>query len=147
MMAKLVRAAAVALLVLVMAVTPLSAFLNGGRFETSWPGDRLHGPVLVLLDDHTGFVKGVSPAPASPGVRNGVTNLNSDPRVLSVSVEGSSCDHVIRLEFARTDTGFVVRERTEEYGFCVIGMGAAWPIAIVLWSPIDASVVAFVSLD
>jgi len=92
MKAKLARAGAAALLILVMAVTPLSAFLSGGQFETWWPGDRFDAPVRVLLDDHTGFVSGVSLAPTPAGVHEAVANPGADRRSLTVTVDGSSCD-------------------------------------------------------
>ena len=145
-MAKLVRAAAVALLILVMAVTPLSAVISSGQFGFRWPGGAFHTSVQVLVADHTGLVREVSVAPSPAGAYVAVSNPGLNWRVLIVSVDGSSCDRGIQLVLDRTVDRYVIRERTVE-GHCVLGTGFERSIALYLWSPVHASIVDFVSLD
>ncbi|MEA2677414.1 MAG: hypothetical protein QOJ81_1555 [Chloroflexota bacterium] len=146
MIGKLARAAAVAVMILAIAVTPLNAVISSGQFDFRWPGGEFHSSVRVLVDDHTGLVREVSMAPSPPGAYVPVSNPGSNRRVLIVSVDGSSCDRGIQLVLDRTPGGYLIGERTLE-GRCALGTGFERSIAIYLWSPVDASLVDFVPLD
>lgn len=146
------RAVAIALLVLLMAVTPLSALVTPGEFEVRFARDGYAHAwfqpsdfgFTVRLADRTGLARGLSAAPPRRGVYDAVTNYGVDGRMLIVTLEGASCDHLTRLTFERTVGGFLIRERTERFG-CFIGMGMSHTLAIHLWSPIDASTVELVA--
>lgn len=77
MIARLARAVAAALLIVVMAVTPLSAFVNGGIFETRLPGWDGIRSTRVVLADHTGFVKGIAPWHDWDSLEDGVRSLDA----------------------------------------------------------------------
>lgn len=134
---RLARAAVIAVLLLVTAVTPLSAFLSGGSFET-WVGGAYERPLVrITLRDHTGLVRqftraGLDRAPD-------VSNPNGNQRVLLVSVWGGCADYWVHLDFRWTENGYVIRQHNHEFGcpfFALIGHGG---VALTLWSPVDAS--------
>jgi hypothetical protein len=142
---RLVRAAAVALLVLVMAVTPLAAFLSGGRLETRLPGSSLMPGAVpwvnVVLQDETGFVRAI--APASGGrQRESVANPDGNRLALVAAWFGGCGDRTVRLTFARAGDRFRLRQRTDEFG-CPFMIAIGRSVVIVLWSPIDADAVDF----
>ena len=143
MKVKFARAVLVALLVLLMAVTPLAAILSGGVFETSLPGEGSGYPsrprVRVLLYDQTGLMRAI--APANPDQQDA-----PNPRVLVVEWTGGCGDFITRLTFRRTDDGFVIEERTEESG-CMFLIGYGRAVALHLWAPVDQSTVRFESLN
>lgn len=138
---KLARAAVVALLILFMAVTPLSALIAPGEFEvtftTEYASDR---EFTVRLADRTGLVRGLAAAAARPGIQDAVTNFGVDGRMLIVEVEGSSCDYLAHLTFERAIGGFLISARTEGFS-CVFGTLSSHVVAIQLWAPVDASTV------
>jgi hypothetical protein len=146
MKAKLVRAAAVALLILVMAVTPLSAVLSAGHFEAwlpTWDGFD-HTSLKVTLDDQTGMVRAITAARS--GELDRVINPGDNRYVLVVSWLGGCSDRLATLSFRVSGAGFVLVERTMRWG-CPLLIGLGRSVAIHLWSPVDASLVDYVSLD
>ncbi len=125
------RPVLVAFLVLLFAVTPLSAHLSGGTFETWLPGyysatyDRPR--YRVVLFDGTGLVRAVSPGESA----------QSSPTVLVAS--WFSCGNSV-LRFGRTPTGLVLKDETVELS-CGISGALSHSAAIHLWTPVDASTV------
>ncbi len=140
---RLARAIAVALLILVIAVTPLSAFLSGGVFEIWLPGDQFIARTRVVLEDHTGLVRGI--APAYPDrIDDGVSALGSDRRTLFVQWMGGCGDPLTVLTFEGADVGYRIVERTEHH--CIFDLGIGRAVTVSLWSPVDAATVTFASL-
>lgn len=130
-MTRLGRAALVALLVLLMAATPLSAILSGGTFETWLPGfqsDAYTRPrTRVVLLDHSGLVRALTPA---------AERAETTPMALAVSWYG--CGHST-LTFDRTDDGFLLAEQGLFVNCMMFGDWRS--VVIHLWSPIDPSTV------
>jgi len=142
---RVVRAAAVALLVLVIAVTPLAAFLSGGRLETRLPGSSLMTGALpwvnVVLQDETGFVRAI--APASGGRQTGsVANPDGNRMAIVATWFGGCGDRTVRLTFARAGDRFRLTQRTDRFG-CPFMIAIGRSVLIVLWSPIEAASVDF----
>jgi hypothetical protein len=141
---RLVRASAVALLVLVIAVTPLSAFLSGGRHETRLPGSTLMSGatpwVNVVLQDETGFVRSIAPA-SSEGLGS-VHNPDGNHMALVATWFGGCGDRTVHLSFARDGDRFRLTERTDRFG-CPFMIAVGRSVLIVLWSPITAADVDF----
>ncbi len=140
------RPLVIAAFVLVMAVTPLSAFTSGGTFETWLPG---HGDgygrnptVRVLLEDHTGLVRAVGPGEAQR--LDGPTNPGGNTRVVVVQWLGGCGDSLARLNLDRVGGGYLIEQRTDRSG-CSLLIGFYRTVAISLWAPVDASIVEFVS--
>lgn len=130
-----------AVLVLLFAVTPLSALIAPGEFEVRSAPFLWGRAFTVRLMDRTGLARGLAVAAQPRGVYDdGVTNHGVDGRMLIVHWEGSSCDYLTRLTFERAVGGFVIRERTERSS-CFIGSGRSSTVAIHLWAPVDASTV------
>jgi hypothetical protein len=149
MMAKLVRAAAVALLILVMTVTPLSAVLSAGHFETWLPSWDMSGraSARVVLDDQTGMVRAMSPGlAAGPGDLDTVVNPGGNRWVLVVTWGDSSCVRDVHLGLRPFEGGYVLDQRTTARSCGYLDL-RGYSVAIHLWSPVDASLVDFVSLD
>lgn len=144
MRARLGWAVAVALLILVIAVTPLSAFLSGGVFEIWLPGDQFITRTRVVLEDHTGLVRGIAPAYPDQ-MDDGVSALGRDGRTLFVQWMGGCGDPLTVLTFDRADVGYRIDERTEHHCMFLIGIGHA--VTVSLWSPVDAATLTFVPHD
>ncbi len=144
MRATLARAVVVALLILVIAVTPLSAFLSGGVFEIWLPGHQFITRTRVVLEDHTGLVRGIAPA-YSGRPNDGVRALGRDGRTLIVQWMGGCDDPLTVLTFDRADAGYRIVERTEHRCMFLIGIGRA--VSVSLWAPLDAATVTFVPHD
>lgn len=123
------RAALVALIVLLMAVTPLSAFLSGGRHETWLPGYGSQARTRVVLLDHTGLVGAISP---------GDSRAESSPKTLSVTWH--ACGGGSTLTFGPYEGGFEVAD--QEFSSCWFGSWRA--LAIHLRTPIDPALVTVV---
>ena len=140
-MIRLARASVAALLILLFAVTPLSALIWPSQFQIVFT-DGLR----VKLEDRTGLVRGLAHGVSLPGVRPPVENHGSDTKTLLVRVEGSSCDAHMTLTIGRDGDGYFITERTETHS-CALGTGMERVIAIVLWSPIAAGDVRFESLS
>lgn len=146
MMGKLARAAAVALMVLALAVTPLSVVLSGGRFETwvpTWDGFA-HGSLHVTLSDQTGMVRAITPGRSN--VLDEVVNPGANRYVLEVSWLGGCSDRDVQLNLFASPGGYTLTERTFGWG-CSLMIGLGRSIAIQLWSPVDAATVTFKSSD
>ena len=123
---KLARAALVAVLILMLAVTPLSAILTGTH-ETWLPGYGVRPRVRVVLLDQTGLVQGISSA---------ADRAQSAQSRLVVSWYG--CGHST-LTFDRADGGFLLTE----HEVLPCGFFGNWrSLLIHFWSPIDPSSVA-----
>jgi hypothetical protein len=132
MMSRLAPAALVALMVLLMAVTPLSAFLSGGVHET-WTGgyqsESYHrARTRVALRDQTGLVRAVTPA------KEGAV---STP--WAMRVDWYVCGGGSTLIFERSAEGYLLREQPPTLS-CFFGEYRS--VLIHFWSPIDASRVA-----
>ena len=143
MVRRVARSALVSVLLVLMAVTPLSALISPGQFEVRF--DPRFDGLTVRLDDRTGLVRGLSPASPLPGVPPVVTNRGLDSRTLVVTLEGSTCDYLTDLTFKRDGDSFVITERTETSN--CLGSGAEHVVAFILWAPVDASKVRFESIN
>lgn len=152
-MKRFARAALVALLILFMAVTPLSALIAPGEFEVRFRPDGFSNHwfeptglgFTVRLRDRTGLARGLAVAVQPRGVYDdGVTNHGVEGRMLLVHWEGSSCDVLTYLTFERDVNGYLIRERTNDSS-CVMGTGMSHTVAIQLWAPVDASNVRFIA--
>ena len=146
---RLVRPLVIALLMLLMAVTPLSALIAPGEFEVRFRRDESAQPFepygfTVRLKDRTGLVRALSPWVSVPGIQAAVTNQGADGRLLVVEWDGSSCDSLSRLTFDRAGHGFLIRVSTDEVG-CFIGSGASHAVGLHLWAPVDAATVTLAS--
>jgi hypothetical protein len=129
-----------------VAVTPLSAVLSGGRFETwlpTWDGFD-HGSLHVALSDQTGMVRAISPGQSVE--RDQVVNPGANRYVLEVWWLGGCSDRDVQLSLFASPGGYTLTERTFGWG-CPLLIGLGRSVAIHLWSPVDASMVDFVSLD
>lgn len=137
--AKITRAVAIAVLVLLMAVTPLSAFLSGGNFET-WVGGSYGRPIVRIgLTDHTGLVRQVSRAEIEGG--GPVQNPGGNQRVLVVDVWGGCGDYAVHLQFRRVEQGYLIRQRNSDLGCPFLDLLGHGAVALALWSPVDAATV------
>ncbi len=149
---RFVRPLVIALLMLLVAVTPLSALIAPGEFEIRFRPEGPRNPwwdpgdngFTVRLLDRTGLARGLGVAPPRRGLPDPITNYGADGRTLVVRWDGASCDDLTNLTLERAVGGFVIRERTHEGG-CFMGTGAYHSVAIPLWAPVDASTVTLVS--
>ncbi|MGI8928907.1 MAG: hypothetical protein ACR2H0_05520 [Candidatus Limnocylindrales bacterium] len=140
---KVARALVIAVLVLLMAVTPLSALIAPGEYDVRFAGHGSWDPgFIVHLSDRTGLVRALTVAPRRLGVFDPITNYSSDGKILIVELEGSSCDYRAHLTLDKAGTGFRLHTTTQSFG-CVIGSGRYTDVAFHLWTPIDASTVEF----
>jgi len=137
----------VAFMVLVVAVTPLSATTDRGYFEL-WLPSELVGPGLrphVVLFDDTGLVRAFV-RDVSEDVRDGVQPPAGSTSTLHVSWTGGCGDALIQLHFYASRDGYVFDERTQELGCSfMIGIGRAF--TLLLTTPIEASSVRLVGPD
>lgn len=134
------RAALIAVLVLLMAVTPLSAVLSGGAFDV-WLGNDGRGPVRVTLEDQTGLVRLV--VGVSTGNLGGVSNPGGNQRLLSVNLVGGCGDYWIHLTFSRAAGGYRIDKRTDEFGCSFLNLEGHGTVVMSLLAPVDASTVQF----
>jgi hypothetical protein len=144
---RIARVIGVAVLVLLLALIPLSMLIAPGQFEIQFPtrGASFEEALTVQLDDRTGQARGLAPALPQRGVGPAVTNYGADYRVLIVKLEGSSCDWLTQLALEPAGNAFLLREKTHERS-CAIGTGKTRAVAISLWGPIDAATVRFESM-
>jgi hypothetical protein len=146
MKSRLVRGSAVVLLVLAMAVTPLSVVFSAGRFETWLPSWNVLGRANahVVLDDQTGMVRAISVAgrAAGPGDLDTVVNPAGNRYVLQVTWGDSSCVREAHLGFRRSEDGYVLEQRTLARSCGHLDL-TDYSVAVHLWSPIDANSVTF----
>lgn len=140
-----VRAAVIAVFVLVIAVTPLSAITSGGHFEYRYPARGMFDPLghRVTLDDRTRLAAGIGPA--QPGGRDGVTNLAGSGNWLLVEWSAGGCDTTSSLLFERSGAGYQLTV-TSGGRTCAFLSLMTYAIVVRLWSPIDASTVEFAPL-
>jgi hypothetical protein len=146
MKARLVRGSVVVLLVLAMAVTPLSVVFSAGRFETwlstSLPLRDSHNH--VTLSDETGMVREISAAVRTTDSRDDVgtvVNPAGNRSVLLVTWGDGSCARETQLGFRPSGHGYELEQRTLAYGCGFLDL-RDFSVAIYLWSPIDAADVA-----
>ena len=139
------RAALIAILVVLLAVTPLSAIFRPAYFEALFPAEGIAVPLRVVLDDRTGLAAGFGPVEA---VRSGdgVENPAGNRRALIVSISGGCGDHQTWLTFDRSDDGFRIEARTSRWG-CGFLILLTRDVVIHLRAPVDASTVEFESLN
>ena len=143
-MPQLARAALVALFVLVIAVTPLSATFRPAYFEVTlpdfsgWPGS--FGAPSVVLEDRTGLVLGMAARQSSS------PKSLPDDRLLVVSWVGGCSDQVTWLTFQATAGGYRIDRRVVDNG-CPFMIALGRSIVLVLRAPLDASLVEFKALD
>jgi hypothetical protein len=141
----IVRASLIAVLVVLLAVTPLSAIFRPAYFEVVFPGSGFVATLRVVVDDRTGLVAGVSQVDFSPVVDEGVSNgPGENGRSLFVTLFGGCGDRLAWLTFDRADNGFVIEERTTRYG-CGFLIGISRTVVLQLRAPVDASTVKFES--
>ena len=127
---RLAAAALAAVLILVVAVTPLEAIIRPGHFELSVPASSIAGPrVDASLDDQTGFVSALALADANPG-------LTASSRVLIVPWEGDSCGSVVSMQFSTSDDRYRLAQQTARQP-CSMGIGLSLRFALLLRAPID----------
>lgn len=136
----------IGVLVLLMAVTPLSAVIDQGRFETRFPGRGFVLPLRVVLEDRTGLVAGLARWEAGRRLDEGVENAPGNDRILVVSLFGGCGDHLTRLTFERVEGGFRIEERTSGGG-CSLLIGIIRSVAIHLRVRVDAASVQFQSVE
>ena len=139
---KLARAFVIAVLVLLMAVTPLSALITPGQFELTFAdADLLSGHRLsVTFADRTGLVRSMAPAAATNS--DSVTNWGTDGRTLIVSWGHGCGGYHTELVFEHAGSGFALSEQTYHWG-CGFLILTRHAVAIHMWAPIDASTVVF----
>jgi hypothetical protein len=142
------RTIGVAVLVMVLALIPLSTLISPGQFEIQFPhnGASFEVAYTVTLGDRTGRAKGLAVALPDDGIGPEIRNYGPDGRILIIDLEGTSCDLQTDLELLGDGPGFILRRRTQE-GSCAIGTGMIRAVAISLWAPIDASTVRIENLD
>jgi hypothetical protein len=139
---RLARWVLIGLIILVMAMTPLSVVFSAGRFETLLSGSSLGwGSVSVTLEDQTGLVRFISPGQLD--YLEPVVNPGGNRKVITVSWLGGCGDKSTTLTFRASGSRYVITQRTFEFG-CPFMIGIGHSVAIHLWSPVDA---AQVSLD
>jgi len=127
---RLAAAALAAVLILVVAVTPLEAIIRPGHFELAVPALSIAGPrVDVSLDDQTGLIGGLALADANP-------NLTASSRVLIVPWEGDSCGAVVSMQFSTSGDRYRLVQQTASQR-CVVGTGFGLRLALLLRAPID----------
>lgn len=129
------RGIAIALFVLVMAITPLSAFTSGGFFET-WTSDGFGQSIRVTLNDHTGLVRAIAPRLSE--------SASQDPRVLTVDLVAGCGGYWANLDFRRLAEGYVVEHRVDRIGCPFLNLVGYGGVAITLWAPLDVSTVQVV---
>jgi hypothetical protein len=136
-MSRAVRAALVAVLVLFVAVTPLSAIFRPGYFDFVWPatGHDLAPPPHVVLEDQTGLVAGFVPA-AQEHAAAGPT------RSLSVSWLGGCDEQLVYITFYGSGGSYTLEKRTASNG-CPFLVGIGRTVVLVLRAPVDPSSVHF----
>lgn len=140
---KVARAALVSLLVLLVAVTPLNALIQPGRFEVVIRGNEYTPALTVVLYDRTGLVKGIAAADPSDVDRD----VDRADTVMFLAWGGGLCDASTQFTFERFDDGFRLTERTlGRSGIChLVLVGRS--IAVHLWVAIDPATVEFDAIE
>ncbi len=133
-MSNAARAALAGVLVLFVAVTPLSAVLSPGHFETDMRRDD--GSFHVVLDDQTGLVAALAPG-------DGVSE--SSPRALHVQLDGACGEWDYQLRFYASDGGFTI-DRQKTSGGCNLLYLVSQDVVLALRAPVDPATVAIVDV-
>jgi hypothetical protein len=137
-MYRLGRAALVAVLVLFVAVTPLSAIFRPGYFDAQWPstGHDLAPPPHFVLEDQTGLVAGFVPAAQE--------RTDAVPtRSLSISWLGGCDEQLVYLTFYASGGGYAFEKRTTTNG-CPFLVGIRRTVILALRAPVDPVSVRFI---
>jgi hypothetical protein len=134
---RIAAALGVALLVLVLAVTPLSATFQPGYFDLRLVAGPFGNSVAVTLEDDTGLVMGFAPVETKPYADSGTT------RSLSISVDGDSDDSAIWLQFVAVADGYRITAMPTQFARNALGMGREDGFVLLLRAPIDASKVTY----
>jgi hypothetical protein len=132
LMVRIARSALVAVLVLFVAVTPLSAILRPGYFEVDMR--RPDGSFHVIAQDQTGLVAAMVPA---------VGSSVSTSRALHVRVDGACGDWSYYLVFYAVGDGYLI-ERHRTSGSCSLLYLASAEVVLVLRAPVDPASVRIV---
>ncbi|MEO6350028.1 MAG: hypothetical protein ABIP53_05190 [Candidatus Limnocylindrales bacterium] len=138
------RPLAVALFVVAMAVTPLTAATSGGHFEYRYPArgamDSFGHRVVVL--DRTGMVAGIGPAGSEHAGR--VSNIGNSGNWLGVNWSAGGCETDSRLVLVRVGVRYRIDVTSGGVGCGFLNL-TGYSIVLKLWSPIDAATVEVVS--
>ncbi len=129
----------VALMALVVAVTPLNAVVHPGDFElpirnAGFCGNR---QAAALLHDETGLVQGLALSMPS-----GASQL-APTRALLVDWEGDSDVTTIWMEFYARDGGYKLAMTTSA-AQCSIGTALTFRFLVLLRAPVDPAQVVIV---
>jgi hypothetical protein len=142
---RVLRPIAVALFVLAIAVTPLTAVTAEGHFEYRYPPRHamdLFGHRIVV-DDQTGMVAAIGPT--GPDCCSGsVSNLGGSGNTLVVEWLAGGCDAYSQLVIRRSAVGYTI-DITSGGRTCPYLDLRGYAILLKLWSPIDAASVDVVS--
>ena len=136
---KIGRAVVVAVLVLMLAVTPLSAMFRPAYFEASLRASLWDGPPEVVLEDRTGLVSAMVAV-------DGTTLESADDQVLVLSWLGGCSEQIIWLTFHATGDGYRVEKQTARNG-CQLLVGLPRTLILVLRAPVDPATVEFEALE
>ena len=121
-----------AVLILVVAITPLEAILRPGHFELSVPALSIGGRSFdVSLDDQSGLVGGLALAGADRG-------LTASTRTLIVTWQGDSCGAVVTMQFSTSGDRYRLAQQTTSQR-CMVGTIFGRTFALLLRAPIDPS--------
>lgn len=133
------RPFAVAAFVLVIAVTPLSAFTSGGIHE-AWIGSQYgRGPVRVVLGDRTGLVRAITTVSLD---RTYPRLVNADDRrTLLLNWYGRCSAYQLNLTFSPAPSGYTLAVEENSLTCSFFDPTKAGTIAITLWHPVDAATV------
>ena len=127
------------MLVLVMAATPLSAFLSGGGFEV-WADDIGRERLRVTVQDHTGLVRAVT------AVHSDMHSAEAplDGYLLRIPLLGACCGTFrMHFTFSRTPTGYEIHQANDEIVCGLLCLRGYGNLVVILWAPIDLESVTF----
>ena len=142
---RIAAALLVAFMVLVVAVTPLSATTDRGYFELWLPSSMTGSRPHVVLFDDTGLVRAFVPN-VSADVRDGVQPSAGSTSTLHVSWLGGCGDALIQLHLYPRSDGYELDARTQENG-CPFLNGIERSFTVLLAAPIEASSVRLIGPD
>jgi hypothetical protein len=139
-MRRFLRPTAVAVFVLAIAVTPLTATTSSGHFEYRFPPrDSMdwfgHS---VEVDDRTGLIANIGPANLES--REHVSNIGNSGNWLLVRWLAGGCEAFTRLVFQRVGAGYQI-DVTSGGSRCPYLDLRGYSIVLKLWSPVDAATV------
>lgn len=137
------RPAVIALLVVVMAITPLALMFRPAYFDVVFPGYGFQETLHVTLEDRTGLADGMSSG-LDQRMVDPVQNLAGNPNVLLALVSDDSCTTSTWLTLDAAGTGYHLEAQMAK-GSCAIGTGSHQSVAIHLRLPVDAAGVLYES--